>query len=159
MTTERQITANRANAAKSTGPATPEGKRISSQNAARHDLASRTVLLKDESTRRFNDLAAALMLHFQPRNALEISLVQTMTAARWRLLRLWGIQAVGFELEMARQDPSAGPAPSAQLSPFAAWPKTPASSRSNIALKPPTTANTIVPWPRSSSCAKSPMPA
>jgi hypothetical protein len=108
MATERQIQANRANAAKSTGPVTPEGKRIASRNLpARHDISG-TVVLKNESIRRFNDLAAALFLQFQPRNSAEISMVQTMTAARWRLLRLWGIQTAGFELEMARQDRSAG---------------------------------------------------
>ncbi len=31
-----------------------------------------------------------------------------MTAARWRLLHMWGIQTVGFQQEMARQDLSAG---------------------------------------------------
>ena len=46
--------------------------------------------------RRFNDLAAALILQFQPRNSAEASLVQTMTVARWRLLRMWGIQTAGL---------------------------------------------------------------
>lgn len=108
MATERQIQANRANAAKSTGPVTPEGKRNSARNLINHKLISGTVVLKNESMRRYNDLAAAFILQFQPRNAAEISLVQNMTAARWRLLRLWGIQTAGFELEMARQDSSAG---------------------------------------------------
>src|SRR5579863_7314253 len=108
MATERQIQANRANAQKSTGPTTPEGKRISSQNGVLHSLVSGTVVLKGESMRRFNDLAAALMRQFQPRNSAEAALVQIMTAARWRLLRMWGIQTAGFQQEMARQDASAG---------------------------------------------------
>jgi len=102
MATERQIIANRANALKSAGPVTPEGKRISSKNAALSGLLSGTVVLKRESRRRFNDLAADLMLQLQPRNSVETSLVQTMTAARWRLLRMWGIQTAAFELEMAK---------------------------------------------------------
>jgi hypothetical protein len=108
MTTERQIKANRANALKSTGPITPEGKQISSKNAALRGVLSGTVVLKGESLRRYNDLAAALILQFQPRNSAETSLVQTMTVARWRLLRIWGIQTAGFQQEMARQNPSAG---------------------------------------------------
>jgi len=108
MATERQIKANRANALKCTGPVTPEGKRISSQNADRHGLISGTVVLKGESMRRFNDLAATLTRQFQPRNSAEIFLVQAMAVARWRLLRMWGIQTAGFQQEMARQDPSAG---------------------------------------------------
>jgi len=101
MATERQIQANRANALKSTGPKTPEGKRTSSRNAARRDLVSGTVVFKGESSRRFNELAAALVEQFQPRNSVEISMVQTMTVARWRQLRMWGIQTAGFESEMA----------------------------------------------------------
>jgi hypothetical protein len=92
MAAERQVQANRANALKYTGPKTPEGKRISSKNAILYGLASGTVVLKGESMRRFKDLAAALIPHFQPRNSAETFLVQTMTAARWRAPRMWGIQ-------------------------------------------------------------------
>jgi len=106
MATERQIRANRANAAKSTGPVTPEGKRASSQNAARRNLIAGTVVYKSESMRRFIDLAADLTLELQPRNSVEAGLVQTMTAARWRLLRMWGMQTAAFELEMARASQS-----------------------------------------------------
>jgi hypothetical protein len=111
MATENQIQANRANAQKSTGPITPEGKRISSKNASKNASKSGArsgspVVLKGESIRRFNDLAAALTLQFQPRNSVEASLVQTMAAARWRMLRMWAIQATVFELETARLDSS-----------------------------------------------------
>ena len=110
MATERQIKANRANALKCTGPKTPEGKRISSKNAALPGLVSGTIVLKGESMRRYNALAAALILQFQPRNSAEAFLVQTMTTARWRLLRTWGIQTAGFELEMAKTREKSGDA-------------------------------------------------
>jgi hypothetical protein len=101
MATENQIRANRANAAKSTGPITTEGKQASFQSAARCSLIAGTVVFRNESIRRFNDLASALTLQFQPRDSVEARLVQTITAARWRLLRMWGIQTAAFESEMA----------------------------------------------------------
>jgi hypothetical protein len=39
MATEKQITANRANAKRSTGPKTKNGRRASSRNALRHGLS------------------------------------------------------------------------------------------------------------------------
>jgi len=63
--------------------------------------------------RRFNDLAAALTLQFQPRNCAEAGLIQTMIVARWRLLRMWGIQTAAFELEMAHAHQNAHPATAA----------------------------------------------
>jgi hypothetical protein len=106
MATERQIIANRANAAKSTGPVTPEGKRISSQNASlrRLDTAAAKLqgAIKGESLRRYNQLAEEFILQFQPRNSAEAALVQTMILARWRMLCSWGIQTAGLRKAMAR---------------------------------------------------------
>jgi len=50
---------------KSTGPRTPEGKAISSQNALKHGLCARDVVLKDDQEREEfaklqTDLAAEL---------------------------------------------------------------------------------------------------
>ncbi len=87
--------------AKSTGPRTPEGKRISSQNAARHRLPPKEVL-KGQSLRRVNDLAAALTLQFQPRNSAETSLIRTMAVARCLLQRIWGTQTAAFQREIDR---------------------------------------------------------
>ena len=102
MATERQIAANRANAAKSTGPVTPEGKRISSQNASLCGFLTRPVILKGASLRRYNAFASALMHQFQPRDSVEIALIQLMTLARWRLLSARETQTADLRREIAR---------------------------------------------------------
>jgi hypothetical protein len=112
MATERQIIANRASAAKSTGPVAPEGKRNSSQNASLRRLDAAAKLrgvLKGESLRRYNQLAQEFILQFQPRDSAEAALVQTMILARWRVLCSWRMQTAGLRREIARQHrPSAG---------------------------------------------------
>jgi hypothetical protein len=113
MTTERQIRANRANALKSTGPRTPEGKRISSKNRSLRGLVAGPPILKGRALCRYTDLAAAFMLEFLPRNSAETALVHTLTVARWNLQRLWANQTAFFqrELDRARKDhPSESPA-------------------------------------------------
>ena len=55
-TSDRKIAANRANAAKSTGPKTPRGKRNSSRNGIRHGLLASVILIEGESRDRFLEL-------------------------------------------------------------------------------------------------------
>jgi hypothetical protein len=85
MATERQTQANRANAAKSTGPRTPEGKRTSSRNATL-PAAFDPLLLKGQALRCFQDIQADIVRQFQPNTPAEITLVNAMTFARWRWL-------------------------------------------------------------------------
>ena len=44
-TTDKQIAANRKNAAHSTGPVTPSGKAIASRNALKHGLLAKEILV------------------------------------------------------------------------------------------------------------------
>ncbi|MEI6704879.1 MAG: hypothetical protein WCL71_15305 [Deltaproteobacteria bacterium] len=53
MTSKKQITANRKNSAKSTGPKSAEGKAISSSNATRHGILSSSLFLPDEDPQTF----------------------------------------------------------------------------------------------------------
>ncbi len=115
MATEKQIQANRANAAKSTGPRTPEGKRISSQNAAIYARTPVALIPKGKSLRRFKELVAALRFEFQPRDPAEDTLVQAMAVARWRLTRMWGITTATLQKEMKRLSTGSIPAGSGAL--------------------------------------------
>ncbi len=106
MATPNQIRANRANALRSTGPKTPEGKKICAQNSLRHGMVSQTVVLEGESQDRFIDLLASLTLQLKPRSDAESAIIETMAIARWKQMRIWGIQKAGFDLEMAQLNSS-----------------------------------------------------
>ena len=71
VTTPRKRAANRANAAKSTGPRTPEGKRQASRNAVIHGLFCRSVLLPGEDAAELQRLRRGIMGRLRPRDALE----------------------------------------------------------------------------------------
>ncbi len=79
---------NRANAQKSTGPKTPEGQARSSQNAFKHGLYAREVLMDCEDPARFDALRADLRREHQPLNTTEEILVDELAQHYWRLCRL-----------------------------------------------------------------------
>ena len=87
-----QTTANRANAAKSTGPITPSGKSKVAQNARKHGLTAQQIVLPGESKEDYEFLLNAYTEQFQPQTALEHELVSVMVAARWRHRRLTSIE-------------------------------------------------------------------
>jgi hypothetical protein len=101
---ERRILANRANAAKSTGPVTPEGKQKASRNSVRHGMLARTIVLDGESRDRFTALLATLKEELRPQTAIESALVENMAVARWRQMRLWGMEKAGIAYEIQKQE-------------------------------------------------------
>ena len=100
MRTQNQKQASRANGAKSRGPITPEGKLASSRNATTHGMLSGTIVLGGESEERFNALLADLHAELQPQTTVEITLVENMAVARWRQMRIWGIEKANMEHQM-----------------------------------------------------------
>jgi hypothetical protein len=115
MSSQRKIDSARRNGALSKGPVTEAGKLASSQNAIRHGILTKTVVLEGESKERFDELQSALIAEFQPRSTTETALVETMAIARWRLLRVLAIQKASLDLEMARQESGVSPAYRAAL--------------------------------------------
>jgi hypothetical protein len=103
---ERRILANRANAKKSTGPITSEGKLKSSRNAERHGMLARTIVLNGESRDRFTALLAALKEELRPQTGIESALVENMAVARWRQMRLWAMEKAGIAHEILQQESS-----------------------------------------------------
>jgi hypothetical protein len=109
MRSPKQIEASRTNGRLSKGPITPEGKYHSSRNNTRHGLLAQTVVLEKESEERFLELLDEYMQTHQPQSPTETALVETMVVARWRLLRIWGLQKLAMDQDIASQDSDLGP--------------------------------------------------
>ena len=88
MATQAQIQANRANALKSTGPKTNDGKAVAAQNARTHGLTAQTdVLFAYENPEEYEQFAAQMTDSFSPQDQLEAFFVQRIIQAAWRLRR------------------------------------------------------------------------
>ena len=91
--TPAQIEASRNNGARGRGPATPEGKAASAQNALRHGLrAQGFALLPDEDADAFADLRARLVEEHDPQGAVEEALVEGLALTLWRTRRVEALE-------------------------------------------------------------------
>jgi hypothetical protein len=93
MTSQMQIEANRRNALASTGPRTEEGKAIVANNALKHGLTARRVLLPDETEEELAAFADGLSEQLQPVGEIEVLLAERVVAAAWRLRRVYRVEA------------------------------------------------------------------
>lgn len=98
MATQKQIDANRRNAQKSTGPKTPEGKRVVAANALRHGLTAESVVIPGEDPQQFEQLRDALRAEHQPVGPTQEILFQQLVVAAWRLRRCRCVEAALFEM-------------------------------------------------------------
>ena len=101
---ERKLKANRANAQKSSGPKTDQGKHNSSRNATKHGLLSKDLVVSEKEDRKeFEQLLKELIEDFQPRNRVELSLVEPVAISDWRFRRALRAEAaeIGSDPVMA----------------------------------------------------------
>ena len=98
--TEKQLAANRANAKRSSGPRTLEGKAKSRWNAMRHGILAQAVippaLEPVESRTAFDDLLASLRAECAPATVAEGALVEMIAVTYWRLGRLLRTEAAAM---------------------------------------------------------------
>ena len=97
MATESQIKANRLNAQKATGPRTPEGKAIVSQNAVKHGLLSHQDVISTESQADFDQHRNQMLADLAPVGAMEYMLAERIVSLSWRLNRTLCIQNQSIE--------------------------------------------------------------
>ena len=96
MSTEKQRSANRENAQKSTGPKTLAGKARSARNAIQHGLYCQEVVLPWEDAAAYEELEQSFWDTCNPVDAIEAALVRQMTAAEWKLQRTQRGEAHGL---------------------------------------------------------------
>src|SRR5262245_47080817 len=83
---------NRRNAAKSTGPRSPEGKRSAKFNALKHGLTAATPVLPGEDPEAFRRLEAWAEA-LDPADVVERFLVEQAATASWKLERADRVEA------------------------------------------------------------------
>ncbi len=103
MATEAQITANRLNAQKSTGPRTDEGKEASSQNAFKHGLFVNKAVIRDESQEEYDRHREALLAEWNPIGQMEAIVTERLVNLTWRLERAQRMQNQSIEYLGLRQ--------------------------------------------------------
>jgi len=111
---DAQRTANRANAQKSTGPTSPEGRAKSSLNAVKTALTGVTVLLPSDDVQAYEAHVQQHIADYSPINPAEKNLVQRIADADWRINRIAsleaGVYAIGLrklaDLHPDEQDPA-----------------------------------------------------
>jgi hypothetical protein len=100
MSTEKQIAANRANAKRSTGPNTSDGKARSRMNAWKHGLRAEKVVIAGEDAKDLQAIQRELWEEHQPSPGMESLLVERLAHYAWRMRR-----AVVFEAALLEEGP------------------------------------------------------
>ena len=98
MATAAQYTANRANAQHSTGPTTPAGIQQTKQNATRHGLTGKQIVIKGENPAEYDAVHNALIDQHQPATELEAMLVEEIAQNWWRLERAKKVESQVIDL-------------------------------------------------------------
>jgi hypothetical protein len=98
----RKRHANRANAQKSTGPRTEEGKKRASRNATTHGIFCHDLVLPGEDAAMFNFIREGLLKSYNPQDLSELLLVDRIVAATWKLRRLQSTEHMLFREQALR---------------------------------------------------------
>jgi hypothetical protein len=104
MISERQLEANRCNAAKSHGPITPEGRAAVRLNALKHGFTAAEIILPTvEEKIDFEQFRFSFEQEYNPVGPTEEVLVEDIVTARWRLNRIRKMEPGFFALGLQRR--------------------------------------------------------
>jgi len=101
MPSANKIAANRANAAKSTGP---RDTKTTKYNATRHGLSGKQIVIQGEDPAAYEALLDGLRQSYRPANTAESILVEEIAQTFWRLQRARFLEAENFTMLGAGAD-------------------------------------------------------
>jgi len=96
MVSAKQLTANRRNAKKSSGPRTTPGRGIAKLNALKHGLCAEQVVIPGEEPKDFEALRQRLAREVCPEDLIEEQLVDWIAMSMWRMKRGAAFEAALF---------------------------------------------------------------
>jgi hypothetical protein len=103
MATPAQVSANRRNAAKSTGPRTTVGKTIVAQNAIKHGLLARQHVVLGEDPQQFELSRRQWLDEISPVGNAETTLAERIAGLSWRLKRAERLQNELFDFLLTEE--------------------------------------------------------
>jgi hypothetical protein len=89
MVSQARLESNRANAKKSTGPRSINGKKRSSMNALKHGMTARLALLPDEDPALYDRRRSEWVQNFRPRSDSELFQAERAVYCSWQLQRAY----------------------------------------------------------------------
>ncbi len=89
---KKQLAANRRNCKRSTGPSTPQGKDVVSQNALKHGLSADQIVISSEDRIQFDLHRSQMIDELAPDTPVESFLAERIVKLSWKLNRVDYIQ-------------------------------------------------------------------
>jgi hypothetical protein len=97
MASARQIAANRRNASLPRGPLSEAAAAVVRENAQKHGLTAKHVVLRHEDFANYQELRASIVTEYHPATPQEHRLADQIAQNYWRLLRCRRVETATFE--------------------------------------------------------------
>ena len=97
MASDKQNDANRLNAQKSTGPTTTDGKATAAQNAFRHGLTAKNLLIHDHEQADFQKFQEGHLRDLMPQGAIQWDFFDQILRCSWNLQKMDRMEKEYFE--------------------------------------------------------------
>ena len=97
MASAKQVAANRRNASLPRGPLSAEASAAIRENAVKHGLTAKHVVMQHEDEADYQELRASIVMEYQPRTPQEHRFADQIAQNYWRLLRCRRVETATFE--------------------------------------------------------------